>query len=58
MGYEEPTRITVYVVTIDSTILGRVRQEFGYRLDVCRETVGAHIELLKTFHVKIESSGK
>ena len=35
-------------------MLGCVWQELAYRIDVCRVTNGAHIEHLRTFHVKIE----
>ena len=35
-------------------MLGRVWQELACRIDVCRVTNGAHIEHLRTFHVKIE----
>ena len=47
-------RITEVVATIDNAMLGRVWQEFDYRLDVCRVTSGAHIDHLWTFLVKIE----
>ncbi len=39
-------RETQAVAAIDNAMLGRVWQEFGYRLDVCRVTNGAHIEHL------------
>lgn len=43
---ELKARITKAVATIDNAMLGRVWQEFDYRLDVCRVTSGAHIEHL------------
>ena len=43
---ELKARITEAVATIDNAMLGRVWQEFDYRLDVCRVTSGAHIEHL------------
>ena len=43
---ELKTRITEAVSTIDNAMLGLVRQELDYRLDVCRVTNGAHIEHL------------
>jgi len=39
-------RITAAVGTITPDLLIRVWQELDYRLDVCRETKGAHIEHL------------
>lgn len=43
------TRITKTLVTIDNAMIGRVLQEFSYRLDKCRVTRGVHIEhLLKS----------
>ena len=38
--------ITEAVATIDNAMLGRVWQEWEYRLVVCRVTNGAHIEHL------------
>ena len=43
---ELKARITEAVSTIDNAMLGRIRQELDYRLDVCRVTNGAHIEHL------------
>ncbi len=46
--------ITEVFATIGNAILGRVWQESGYWLGVCRVTKSAHIEHLCTFRVKIE----
>jgi uncharacterized membrane protein len=39
-------RITAAVQTIDESMLQNVSQELDYRIHVCRETKGAHIEHL------------
>jgi hypothetical protein len=39
-------RLIAVVKNIDSPMLTRVWQEIEYRIDVCRVTRGAHIELL------------
>ena len=39
-------RITHALQTITADMLHRVWDEFGYRVDVCRVTQGAHIEEL------------
>jgi hypothetical protein len=39
-------RIIAAVENIDAPMLTRVWQELEYRIDVCRVTRGAHIELL------------
>ncbi len=41
-----PKRISDAVATIDDAMLGRVWQEFGFRLGVGCVTDGAHIEHL------------
>jgi hypothetical protein len=39
-------RITTATAGVDEDMLTRVWQEFGYRVDICRVTKGAHIEHL------------
>jgi hypothetical protein len=39
-------RVIAAVKNIDAPMLTRVSQELEYRMDVCRVTSGAHIELL------------
>ena len=43
---EPNIQITEAVTTIDNSMLGRIWQELDFRLDVCRVTIGAHIEHL------------
>ncbi len=45
-GDELNSAITEAVTTVDSSMLGRIRSEFGYRLDFCGMTNGARIEHL------------
>ena len=39
-------RIVEAVAAIDRQMLQHVSQEFDYRIDICRDTKGAHIEHL------------
>jgi hypothetical protein len=39
-------RVTAATAGVDEDMLTRVWQEFGYRVDICRVTKGAHIEHL------------
>ncbi len=39
------TRITNTINSVTPEMLGRVWQEWEYRLDICRATNGSHIEL-------------
>jgi hypothetical protein len=39
-------RIREATATVDEAMLGRVWQEFDYRVDVCRVTHGSHVESL------------
>jgi hypothetical protein len=43
---EVKERIREATATVDEAMLGRVWQEFDYRVDVCRVTHGSHIESL------------
>jgi hypothetical protein len=38
--------LQVATATVDEAMLGRVWQEFDYRVDVCRVTHGSYIEIL------------
>jgi hypothetical protein len=46
-------RITHSLQTITAGMLHRVRDEFDYRVNVCRVTLGAHIEGLWLTHEKL-----